>query len=64
MEKLDKAVREALATEDAGEVLKFLTGAFVGLTVALLERQGHITSNEIHIDGGARRDITIHAEKD
>lgn len=49
-----------VSTPDA---LSVLTGAFVGLTIECLKRQGHIPDGDILIDGGESRDVTIHKPK-
>lgn len=64
LEKLEAAIHLALSEESVSDVLSVLTGAFVGLTVELVRRQGHDMSNEIRVDGGQQRDITIHAPKE
>lgn len=61
--KLGAAIEHALAEAPVSDVLAILTGAFVGLTVELVRRQGHDVSKEIKVDGGHNRDITIHAPK-
>jgi hypothetical protein len=63
LDKLGAAIEHALGEESASSVLSVLTGAFVGLTVELVRRQGHDVSKEIKVDGGLNRDITIHAPK-
>ncbi|HEX5278147.1 MAG TPA: hypothetical protein VFW42_10815 [Fluviicoccus sp.] len=52
-----------LIKEDVVNALAVLTGAFVGLTVEMVSRQGHVSTGDITIQGGNERDITIHAEK-
>lgn len=52
-----------LVEEDAQTALCLLTGAFVGLTLELIWRQGHEPVGDVLIDGGESRDITIHAAK-
>jgi hypothetical protein len=64
IDKVAAAVEDALADESPQEVLAFLIGSFVGLTVELARRNGANPSREIKIDGGKSRDIAIHAEKD
>ncbi|WP_434717171.1 hypothetical protein P5X00_35870 [Paraburkholderia sp. A2RO-4L] len=61
--KLGAAIEQALSEAPAADVLSILTGAFVGLTVELVRRQGHDVTREIKVDGGPNRDITIHAPK-
>ncbi len=63
IQKLCAAIESALDEADVSEVLSVLTGAFVGLTVELVRRQGHDVSKQITVDGGKNRDITIHAVK-
>lgn len=64
LDKLEAAIETALNEETVDEVLAVLTGAFVGLTVELVRRQGHDVTKEIRVDGGRQRDITIHAPKE
>lgn len=52
-----------LVEEDAQTALCLVTGAFVGLTLELIRRQGHEPVGDVFIDGGESRDITIHAAK-
>jgi hypothetical protein len=63
IKRLDETIRQALAEEPVADVLAIVTGAFVGLTVELVRRQGHDVNKEIKVDGGTQRDITIHAPK-
>jgi hypothetical protein len=63
IDKIDEAIRQALAEAPVADVLAVLTGAFVGLTVELVRREGHDVNKEIKVDGGDQRDITIHAPK-
>jgi hypothetical protein len=63
LDQLSGAIDQALAEARPVDVLSILTGAFVGLTVELVRRQGHDTSKAIKVDGGLARDITIHALK-
>lgn len=63
IERLGAAIEGALEEADVSEVLSVLTGAFVGLTVELVRREGGDVSGQIVVDGGKNRDITIHAEK-
>lgn len=53
-----------LVEEDAQTALCLVTGAFVGLTLELIRRQGHEPAGDVLIDGGECRDITIHAAKE
>lgn len=64
LEKLGDALGQALDEAPVSDVLSILTGAFVGLTVELVRRQGHDVNKEIKVDGGDNRDITIHAPKE
>ncbi|WP_249176549.1 hypothetical protein [Burkholderia vietnamiensis] len=64
IEALGDAISNALDNEPASDVLAVLTGAFVSLTLELLRRKGHDVNNEIKIDGGRQRDITIHTPKE
>ena len=52
-----------LVEEDAQTALCLVTGAFVGLTLELIRRQGHEPVGDVLIDGGENRNITIHAAK-
>lgn len=61
--KLAAAFDEALEAAPLAEVLAFLTGAFVGIVVEVVHREGLNVTEEIKIDGGKYRDITIHAPK-
>lgn len=49
--------------EDVQTALCLLTGAFVGLTLELIRREGNDPIGDVLIDGGECRDITIHAAK-
>ena len=53
-----------MVEEDAQTALCLVTGAFVGLTLELIRRQGHEPVGDVLIDGGECRDITIHAAKE
>ncbi|WP_431511622.1 hypothetical protein [Variovorax sp. DAIF25] len=53
-----------LVDESPSQALCIVTGAFVSLTLAMMEANGHKPEGEIHIEGGKNRDITIHAPKD
>lgn len=64
MDNLEDAICRALEEAPASEVLSLLTGAFVGLTVELVRRQGHDVRKTIEVDGGHERNITIHALKE
>ncbi len=63
IEKLGQAISDSLDEAPAADVLTILTGAFVGLTVEMVRRQGHDIGKVITVDGGKERDITIHAPK-
>ncbi|MBR7972905.1 hypothetical protein KDX01_07215 [Burkholderia vietnamiensis] len=63
VEALGAAIEHALDDAPVTDVLAVLTGAFVGLTIELVRRQGLDVNNEIKIDGVKQRDITIHAPK-
>jgi hypothetical protein len=63
IDRLGAAIEQALDDAPVADVLSVLTGAFVGLTVELVRRQGHDVDREIKVDGGSNRDITIHAKK-
>lgn len=63
IEYLGEAIERALEEAPVADVLQLITGVFVGLTVELLRREGHDPNTEIRVDGGERRDITIHAPK-
>lgn len=63
LENIGVAIEQALEECDVNDVLAILTGAFVGLTVELVRRAGHDTSDKITVSGGKERDITIHAPK-
>ena len=55
MRFVDESPRKALST---------ITGHFVGLTLALIEVDGHEVEGDIFIDSCGGRDITIHAPKE
>lgn len=57
------AISRALVECPASDVLSVITGSFVGLTIELIRQSGNDPDKEITIDGGAQRDITIHAKK-
>jgi hypothetical protein len=63
IETLCAAIDQALDDTPVSDVLAALTGAFVGLTIELVRRQGLDVNKEIKVDGGQQRDITIHAPK-
>lgn len=63
LEKLADAVGKAIESADINDVLGFLTGVFVSLTVEIVRRDGHDVNKPIMVDGGKNRDITIHPPK-
>lgn len=63
LEDLGDAIKRALDEEPTSDVLAVLLGSFVGLTVEIVRRNGHDVNRDIKIDGGAQRDLTIHAPK-
>jgi hypothetical protein len=66
-EKLQKNFEKAvieLAQEDISTALSVLTGCFVSLVLEVMRREGHDPDGDIKIDGGEKRDITIHAVKE
>lgn len=63
LEEIGVAIERALEECDVNDVMAILTGAFVGLTVELVRRNGHDTNKQITVSGGKERDITIHAPK-
>lgn len=63
IEALGEAIDRALDDAPVTDVLAFITGVFVGLTLELVRRKGHDVDKEIRIDGVEQRDITIHAPK-
>ncbi|MBR7929445.1 hypothetical protein [Burkholderia ambifaria] len=63
IEALGEAIDRALDDAPVTDVLAFITGVFVGLTLELVRREGHDVNKEIRIDGVEQRDITIHAPK-
>jgi len=63
IDHLADAITTALDDTPAVDVLTLITGVFVGLTVELIRREGHAIDRAIKVDGGAQRDITIHAPK-
>lgn len=62
--ELGAAIERALDEEPALDVMSVLAGAFIGLTVELVRRQGHDVTKEIKVNGGQHRDITIHPPKE
>jgi hypothetical protein len=63
IDNLGAAIERALDEAPVSDVLAILTGAFVGLTLEVVRRQGHDMNKEIKVDGGDQRDVTIHAPK-
>lgn len=63
IKSLGDAISKALDEAPVSDVLALLTGAFVGLTLELVRRQGHDVNQKIEVSGGKERDITIHAPK-
>lgn len=57
--KLEDAFLE-LVEADAQAALQLVTGMFVGLTLEMLRCRGFNPDEEIRIDSGGERDITIH----
>ena len=55
---------DRLVDESPKMALEIITGYFVGLTTALLTAHGEDADQEIVIDGGEARNITIHAVKE
>lgn len=51
---------EAAVEESPRATLQLLTGAFVGLTLALIRQAGHEPDDDVRIDSQGGRDITIH----
>ncbi len=60
---LGAAIERALGEAPVADVLSVLTGAFISLTVEVVRRHGHDVQQDIKVNGGPRRDITIHAPK-
>ncbi|WP_310643439.1 hypothetical protein [Limnohabitans sp.] len=63
IEKNATAAIDALVDESPEKAMSFLASNFVGLILAMIEIKGGDVSNEIKINGGDSRDITIHAKK-
>lgn len=63
IDKLGAAIEQALEEAPVSDVLSILVAAFVGVTVEMVRREGEDVAKEIKIDGGAQRDVTIHAPK-
>lgn len=63
LDRLGDAVETALDEHQVSEVLSVLLGCTVGLVVALAQNKGINPDEQITIDGGDSRDVTIHAKK-
>jgi hypothetical protein len=63
IDALGEAISNAIRDADIHDVLALLTGAFVGITMEIVRREGHDDSKAIKLDGGPNRDITIHEAK-
>ena len=63
LDKLGAAIEKALDEAPVSDVLSILTGAFVGLTLEVVRRQGHDVNLPVKVNGGTNRDITIHGLK-
>lgn len=63
LEEMAASIERALDECVTSEVLSVLTGAFVGVTLAVAKAHGCDTNTAFLIDGGESRDITIHAPK-
>lgn len=61
--RFQRALKDMLAI-DYASALSVVTGTFVSLTLEVMRRNGHEPSGEVLIDGGANRDVTIHAPKE
>ena len=53
----------SLAEYDSLIALEIITGVFVSFVLTLVEKSGHDKSKSITLDGGDKRNITIHPEK-
>ena len=62
-EKAAQAAIESLIDESPRRALSLLTENFVGLLSALVSANGGDRYQELKIDGGEARGITIHAKK-
>lgn len=62
-DKLVTAFQEFLDAEGFQTGLPVVTAMFVLLVEAVTEENGLDSSKQIEVDGGKKRDITIHAEK-
>ncbi|ABM33484.1 hypothetical protein QRO08_12705 [Paracidovorax citrulli] len=60
---LGDAIERALDECPVSDVLSILIGAFVGVTVEMVRRQGEDPTKAITIDGGIQRDVTISETK-
>lgn len=63
VDALGAAIERALDDAPVSDVLSVITGTFVSLVAELTRRAGHDANEQIKVDGGAQRDITIHAAK-
>ena len=61
---ITRTIQAALSDNPTVDVLSVLLGNFVGLVVALTEKQGHDPDRAIRIAGRPGRDVTIHAVGD
>lgn len=62
--EVTKRLLEELMRLDDATALTIATSVFVSYTLSYLRSQGQNVDCDIKIDGGANRDITIHAPKD
>ena len=62
-EKAAQAAIENLIDESPNRAMSLLTGNFVGLLRAIVSENGGDPDEELMIDVGDSRDITIHARK-
>lgn len=63
VDALGAAIERALDDAPVSDVLSVITGTFVSLVAELTRRAGRDANEQIKVDGGAQRDITIHAAK-
>jgi hypothetical protein len=63
IKNMAEAIERALDEAPTEDVLSLITSVFVGLTVFAVTQNGQDGNKEIKIDGGSRRDITIHAKR-
>ena len=64
IEKEFEEVFMRFVDESPHKALSTITGHFVGLTLALIEVEGHEVEGDIFINSDGGRDITIHAPKE